>query len=281
MQSPPCPTISYDPIGQKVEVALRTTLLLSKRCKRQTQRGVFTYLCHIYVCMKMVQVSDVMWKCPMCDRIGPTRQSVNSHFWRAHTETGKIHKGGVKCGSVSWNTGKTKETDERVRKNSEAVARTFQKMKRDGTLIPPPPMSEEARRRLSIEQTLHNRGGKSKWFEVDGQKVQGTWERNVAQLFSEKKIHWRKLHTEKDIFPYVIDGKTKRYTPDFYLKDFDTYLETKGYWWGRDKEKMRIVKETYPQTRFLVIEKDEYKKLLSGDLSILSRRECVDDICTV
>lgn len=224
----------------------------------------------------MVQISDTMWKCPICDRTGPTRQSVNSHFWRTHTEIGRSHKGGVKPGSVSWNRGKTKETDERVRKNSESVARTYRKLKLEGKPIVPPPMSEEARKRLSIEQTLHNRGGKSKWFVVDGQKVQGTWERNLAQLFSEKKIHWRKLRTEKDIFTYTLNGKTKRYTPDFYLKDFDVYLEPKGYWWGRDKEKMRIVKETYPQIRFLVIEKDEYKKLLNGDLSILSR-ECGDN----
>lgn len=126
------------------------------------------------------------------------------------------------------------------------------------------------RTKLSIEQSLHNTGGKCKWFQVSGQMVQGTWERNLALKFDELKIIWTKLHTGKDVWPYVIDGKLKNYTPDFYLPDYDVYLDPKGYWWGDDKRKIEEVKRQHTDKRLIILEKVEYEKMLSGDLSILA-----------
>jgi hypothetical protein len=58
-------------------------------------------------------------------------------------------------------------------------------------------MGNKAREELSKQQSIKNRGGKSKWFEVTGQKVQGTWERNIALKFEELGIKWLKLKTNK------------------------------------------------------------------------------------
>lgn len=63
-----------------------------------------------------------------------------------------------------------------------------------------------------------------------------------------------------------MDGKVRSYTPDFYLPKENIYLEIKGYWWGDDKRKMEIVVETYKDTKFVIIEKEEYKKILQGEL---------------
>lgn len=133
----------------------------------------------------------------------------------------------------------------------------------------PSRMGPAARVKLSIEQSLHNRGGKSKWFNVGNQKVQGTWERNLALKFNELNIKWIKLNTGKDVWVYVIDGIIKNYTPDFYLPDFNVYLDPKGYWWGNDKQKIEEVKRQHSDKRLIIIEKDDYQKLLNGDLSIL------------
>ena len=103
--------------------------------------------------------------------------------------------------------------------------------------------------------SINNKGGRSKWYEVAGQKVQGTWERNIALKFEELGIEWKKLKTNKDTLEYVMDGKMRSYTPDFYLPTFDIFLEIKGFWWGRDKQKMQIVLETHPHKRILIIEK--------------------------
>lgn len=131
----------------------------------------------------------------------------------------------------------------------------------------PRKMSESARKQLSISQSLNNRGGKCKWYEVSGQKVQGTWERNLAIKFNELGVKWIKLSTGKDVWPYVIDGKLYHYTPDFYLPDYKVYLEVKGYWWGNDRQKMSEIKRQYSNKQIVIVEKQLYQKLLDGHLN--------------
>lgn len=63
-----------------------------------------------------------------------------------------------------------------------------------------------------------------------------------------------------------MNGKTRSYTPDFYLEDYDLYLEIKGFWWGDDREKMDIVLETHPEKKICIIEKEKYEKILQGEL---------------
>lgn len=63
-----------------------------------------------------------------------------------------------------------------------------------------------------------------------------------------------------------MDSKIRSYAPDFYLPDFDVYLEIKGYWWGRDKEKMDLVIAQNPCKRICIITKSEFDRLMQGEL---------------
>lgn len=126
--------------------------------------------------------------------------------------------------------------------------------------------TEETKRILSEKASLNNKGGKCKWYEVNGVKVQGTWEKNVALILTEKNINWIKPTTKNHSFKYSMNGKIRTYTPDFYLEDSDVYLEIKGHWWGRDKKKMKHVMEQNSSANILIIEKDEYEKILGGEL---------------
>lgn len=192
-----------------------------------------------------------------------------SHIWRSHGE-GQNHKPDLKKpflnGRVIWNKGLSRETSKIVDQISKSVSKTIKEKIKNGTHIIVP-MGPEARKRLSIAQSLHNRGGRSKWFKVGGRKVQGTWERDLACKFEKFSIVWNKLKTSKDVFIYISDGQEKAYTPDFYLEKYDRYIEIKGHWWGNDKEKMRIVFDTYPdlKSKTIIIEKDKYKKLLAKE----------------
>lgn len=116
---------------------------------------------------------------------------------------------------------------------------------------------------LSISQSLQNRGGRCKWFEVSGTKVQGTWERDIAIKLTEQNIRWEKIRT----FPlsYKKDNKIHRYSPDFYLPDFNCYLEIKGYWWGNDREKMDLVMVQNLDKKIFIIEQNEYIKIMQGE----------------
>jgi hypothetical protein len=160
-------------------------------------------------------------------------------------------------GKPAWNKGLRKEVDARVAR-PQFIGRRF------GASLTG--HSEETRKKISQRMSINNKGGRSKWYEVAGQKVQGTWERNIASKFQELGIEWIKLKTNRDVLEYRMDGKLKHYTPDFYLPAYNVYLEIKGYWWGRDKEKMDIVLETHNDKRILIVEKEQYEKILQGEL---------------
>lgn len=152
-----------------------------------------------------------------------------------------------------------KRGDLKMRTTSEASKLAFKK-------YGPNRMGKEARKQLSIEQSTYNRGGKSKWYEVSGQKVQGTWERNVAEKFNELGIKWVRPKLDLAAWPYVLNGKLSRYTPDFYLPDLNLFLEIKGHWWGDDKNKMKAVIKQHSDKQILIIEKEQYNQLLKGIL---------------
>ena len=126
-------------------------------------------------------------------------------------------------------------------------------------------MGEAARRAVSKRQSLNNSGGRCKWFEVAGQKVQGTWERDMALKFEEDGVNWYKPKLNRDVLRYTLDDKEKSYTPDFYLPDEDLYIEVKGHWWGNDKNKMKAVLEQHQDKRIVIVEKDDFYKFLQGE----------------
>ena len=133
------------------------------------------------------------------------------------------------------------------------------------------PPTEEHRRQTSIRQSLHNSGGKSKWFEVAGIKVQGTWERDLALKFEEWGIAWEKP-TRKLAWPYFIDGKRKHYSPDFYLPSIGVWVEVKGHWWGDDMRKMVAVTRRYPRRQIVLVRKKEFTAAMaSPSLPLLFR----------
>ncbi len=207
-------------------------------------------------------------KCGHCDKeIVSSRHKVHESKCpkQQADKLNKPGKAGRPIGMPAWNKGLTKETNERVKLNSESLSKTLQKKVLDGTYIPRR-MGNDARRRLSEEQSLRNRGGRSKWFVVNGIKVQGTWEYNIALKLNELGIVWSKPKTNSDLFKYELDGKIKSYAPDFYLPKENIYLEVKGYWWGNDREKMQAVISQHPMKQIIIIEAAEYNRIMQGEL---------------
>jgi hypothetical protein len=199
------------------------------------------------------------WICKECQREFNSRQATTSHIYRTHTNPG-VSFGGHQVGKPAWNKGLTgvqvpwniglpspnkgKKLEEIVGEEKAAI------------------IKKNTSRRMSVK----NNGGRSKWYEVAGQKCQGTWERNVALKFEELGIEWKKLKTNRDVLEYVMDDKVRCYTPDFFLPAYNVFLEVKGHWWGRDREKMDIVLKTYPDKNIVIVEKEQYEKFLGGEL---------------
>lgn len=72
-------------------------------------------------------------------------------------------------------------------------------------------------------------------------KLKGTWEVIAADFLNSKSIKWTKKITK--FFVYYWEGHQRRYYPDFYLPEFDKYLEVKGYKRDRDIEKWKCVSD--------------------------------------
>jgi hypothetical protein len=204
---------------------------------------------------------DGFYNCWCCEEFkSKTIAGILSHVWRKHTDDGmKVNQKLI--GRKAWNKGLTKETNailaDQAKRSSIKMKKEFAKglRKNKGP-------SKTFRERLSIEQSTQNRGGKCRWFEVNGIKVQGTWEKYIAEKLTEFEIVWIKPSAKKDIWTYIDDSNQHRsYSPDFFLEEYQIWLEVKGYWWGDDKRKMQLVAEQYPERSILLIEKKEFDLL--------------------
>ena len=82
--------------------------------------------------------------------------------------------------------------------------------------------------------TWHVSLAKNMWKEYNGMKFHGSWEVEYAKWLDRNSIRWRK---PTETFRYTFQGKVKRYTPDFYLIDDQTYIEVKGYETEKDRAK--------------------------------------------
>lgn len=64
--------------------------------------------------------------------------------------------------------------------------------------------------------------------------MMGNWEVEFAKILDKKNI--KQVYT-KDKFDYLYNKEIHKYNPDFYLSEFDTYVEIKGYPTKRDYAK--------------------------------------------
>lgn len=205
------------------------------------------------------------YKCALCGKQCKNANSYKQHFVRCDKNPNKIAykaKGKPK-GTIPWNKGLTEDTDSRVKKNALKV-REYKKQ--NGSNWTGRKHTEETKQKISEKMSICNKGGRCKWYSVGDQLVQGTWERNIGEELNRRGIRWYKIKTNSHTLEYVMDGKKRHYTPDFYLPEHDLFLEIKGFWRGTDKQKMECVFEQHPDIKIVLIEKQLYERILDGEL---------------
>ncbi len=72
-------------------------------------------------------------------------------------------------------------------------------------------------------------------------RYRSQFEANFARNLRERKI--ASLY-EQDTIQYI--PKPRTYTPDFYIKEGDFYVETKGRFFATDRTKHLLIKEQHP-----------------------------------
>ena len=143
-----------------------------------------------------------------------------------------------------WNKGLTKETNSSLTKSSNTLKKRF----KTGDLEPSfkgQTHTKEAREkiRISINNRYANgwevKCGRSPKIDYESPiagkiKVDGSWELAVAKYLDSLNVVWRR---NKKRFKYYNEIKKREstYCPDFYIEDWNTYLEVKGYETDLDK----------------------------------------------
>lgn len=151
---------------------------------------------------------------------------------------------------IPWNKGLKKETDERVKKSGEAVSKSLLGKKQK-------PRSLEDRLKTSnkMREKILERY-KNGWEPVCGRckkldyyspvagniKVDGSWELKVAKYLDTLGIKWKRNKKRFNYFNYI-SNRDSTYCPDFYIDEWNCYIEVKGYKTELDECKWKQFKD--------------------------------------
>ena len=86
-----------------------------------------------------------------------------------------------------------------------------------------------------------------------------SWESIFANYLNQHNIKWIK---NKKSFRYIFENEEHSYYPDFYLEDFNLYIEIKGQETEKDKAKYKSVKD------LIVLKRNDIKKIKTGEFDI-------------
>lgn len=106
------------------------------------------------------------------------------------------------------------------------------------------------------EKFLYKGRGKGGYREDLGIYVRSSWEANILRIFNHLGFH---VEYEPKHFS-LSDGST--YTPDFYVRETDEFIEVKGLYSSDSKKKVELFKSEYPGLAFSMIFEKEYSNYL-------------------
>ena len=121
---------------------------------------------------------------------------------------------------------------------------------------------KEIRKKIVLkrfEDGTYSSGGRTKWVEYNGQKVQGQFELRFAKFLDSVGIKWVS-HKGIETFKYTgLDGEEHYYQPDFKDEKGTYYDPHSTYYWSEKFEhKISEVRKNYPDKTFIVFHEDNY-----------------------
>jgi hypothetical protein len=106
------------------------------------------------------------------------------------------------------------------------------------------------------------RVGQCKWFAYQHSngniyKVQGTWELAFIKWIDENKLEFL---CHRKWIPYILNGFKKNWYPDFWIKDWDSYVDVKCVYFY-SQEKFDAIRQSNPDIKIKVLFKEDLEKL--------------------
>lgn len=175
-------------------------------------------------------------------------------------------------GRTAWNKGLTKETDERLQKQSTSLHLSIQSGKVKYRYSTDNPSTRESVKEKLRQTAINNlitgkvipiSHSRSKHGTYKGIHCDSLWELSYLIYCLDKNI---RIERNTKYFEYMFEGRKHLYYPDFYHPDLDLYVEVKGY-----KDKKYYAKMKFAPNNLLVVDNQkineyiEYVKSTYGD----------------
>ena len=171
--------------------------------------------------------------CQYCGKQCKSINSLKQHEYRCNKNPNSVKCNGgfnnynkrLHSGEInSWNKGLTKNTDERVKQQSI----TYKQRYAEGLIIHVPcTHTLEFKNKQSKRAYDRKLGGHSpsKHIFYNNVLLESTYEYKLAKALTENNVIWIR---PKPIIWIDNNGKKHRYYPDFYLPEYDVYLDPKN-----------------------------------------------------
>lgn len=194
-----------------------------------------------------------LYKCPECG-VEKVKNGICSHILFKHKGlNGKGFKG-----KVSWSKGLTEKTSEKVKKRAETLR---DRLSKGIIIIKGHSHSEEFKKKQSIRAKERNLGGhtskKKIYYEKKNGEViflQSSYEIVVADNLEQNNISWSRPSPLNWIDENNIEH---RYYADFYLNDYNVYLDPKNdYLIKKDEIKINSVRKQN-NVKLIILNKEQ------------------------
>ena len=161
-----------------------------------------------------------MYNCKYCGKECKNPNSLRNHERCCKQNPNRFIPQGM-LGKTSWSKGLKKEQDIRLKLQGEKQSKT-----KKGK--PNHPQTEETKLKLRQHALKQGLGGFNMHrikYEVNGVQVDSSYEKVVAESLTENNINWERAKR----FKYKdLTNKVHYYTPDFYLPEYNVYLDPKN-----------------------------------------------------
>ena len=115
------------------------------------------------------------------------------------------------------------------------------------------------------QEAVKAKSGRRFYNEVDGEWYRSRWEIVTANSLYDSAILF-------DYEPkrFLFSRKHKEsYLPDYYLPEFNCWVEVKGYWDKRSIKRVKLFREEYPNEKLVIVEAKEIERLKANPRSII------------
>ena len=202
-----------------------------------------------------------MFICQYCGKEYKNKKALVQHEIRCKLNPNKIDLSYIKSGHSKGHKGGNQFT--KAKEEGREIIISEETRKKLGNYWKGKKHTKEEKQKISNSMKLavqkypesfssSNVNGRVKHYNYNGFKIDGQWELEVAKYLDSKNI---KLIKPTKGFEYFWNNSIHIYYPDFYLPEYDYYIEVKGYQRERDIYKWNSVEH-------LIIIKDKEIKAI-------------------